>query len=84
MDDQTSIPQDDANQIQKKVLDAVDAVLVRYNNILKSKESLKIEYVLNKMELAYYRMWRSDANAVFRRIIVLKHRRDSMKKGGRH
>lgn len=84
MDDQTSIPQDDANQIQKKVLDALDAVLIRYNTILKNKEKLKIEYVIDKMDQAYYKMWRSDSNITFRRLILLKHRQDGVKKGGRY
>lgn len=84
MDDQTSIPQDDANQIQKKVLAALDDVLVRYSSILKTKEKLKIEYVLDKMDLAYYKMWRSDANVAFRRLVVLKHRHRDIKNGGRY
>lgn len=84
MDDQTSIPQDDANQIEKKVLEAIDRAFSRYNKFLKSKEKLKLEFVIDKLDKAYYRMWRSDSNIAFRRLVVLKQRHAGIKKGERY
>ncbi|MBF0440326.1 MAG: hypothetical protein HQK54_00315 [Oligoflexales bacterium] len=71
----SEMPKTEVDDDKLELLKNIDKIMKRFDDLLTSREYLKLKAVSDKINKAYYNSWRDEANLLFRKIVTFEHRR---------